>query len=148
MPADLFDLQRFVDAQRAQVDDVRDELARGRKVTHWMWYVFPQLAGLGHSPMAQRYALSGPEEARAYLDHPVLGPRLLGHVEQLLALQGRSAREIFGWPDVAKLQSCLTLFALARPAEARFQQALDRYYDGARDPATVSGLASLPPARG
>jgi uncharacterized protein (DUF1810 family) len=142
MSDDPFDLQRFVDAQRAQVDDVRAELAQGRKTTHWMWYVFPQLEGLGASMMSQRYGLTGLDEARAYLRHPVLGPRLLVHVDQLLALQGRSAREIFGWPDVAKLQSCLTLFALADPGEPRFARALDRYYDGERDPATVARLPS------
>src|SRR5574338_913021 len=106
---DPFDLQRFVDAQAPVYDRVRAELRRGRKQSHWMWFIFPQIASLGHSPMAQRYAISSLEEVKAYLEHPVLGARLRECTRLILAVEGRSARGILGPPDDMKLRSCLTL---------------------------------------
>ena len=123
-------LDRFVEAQDGVYDDALAELSAGRKRTHWMWFVFPQIAGLGSSPTAQRYAIRSLDEARAYLAHPVLGPRLRACAEALLAVQGRSAREIFGSPDDLKLRSSMTLFARAADDPAPFQAVLDRYYDG------------------
>jgi uncharacterized protein (DUF1810 family) len=123
-------LDRFVEAQDGVYDDALAELSAGRKRTHWMWFVFPQIAGLGSSPTAQRYAIRSLDEARAYLAHPVLGPRLRACAEALLAVQGRSAREIFGSPDDLKLRSSMTLFARAADDPALFQAVLDRYYDG------------------
>jgi len=123
-------LDRFVEAQDGVYDDALAELSAGRKRTHWMWFVFPQIAGLGSSPTAQRYAIASLDEARAYLAHPVLGPRLRACAEALLAVQGRSAREIFGSPDDLKLRSSMTLFARAADDPAPFQAVLDRYYDG------------------
>jgi uncharacterized protein (DUF1810 family) len=135
-----FDLERFVDAQARNYDDALAELRRGRKASHWMWYVFPQVEGLGSSPMAQAYAIGSLAEARAYLEHPLLGPRLKACVAALLALEGRTAHEILGSPDDLKLRSSLTLFAEAAPAEPCFQAALDRYYGGAADPRTLARL--------
>ena len=112
MAADPFDLQRFVDAQRPVIDAVRRELADGRKRTHWMWFVFPQFAGLGASPTSRRYAIGSIDEARAYLAHPVLGSRLVECVELVNGVEGRTVLEIFGSPDDMKFRSCLTLFEL------------------------------------
>lgn len=130
-------LQRFIDAQDPVWDDVLTELRAGRKRTHWMWFVFPQIAGLGHSSMAQRYALDGLADARAYLEHPVLGLRLR---EATAALHGDSAAAVLGYPDDLKLRSSMTLFARAAPGEPLFTQVLDRWYDGAEDPETLSRL--------
>ncbi len=113
------------------------ELRAGAKRSHWMWFVFPQLAGLGRSAMAQHYAISGLEEARAYMDHATLGPRLAQCVGLVNAAEGRSAHQIFGSPDDMKFHSSVTLFARARPAEHGFRQALERYFDGTADEATV-----------
>jgi uncharacterized protein (DUF1810 family) len=137
---DPFDLGRFVRAQDPVLADVRRELRQGEKRSHWMWFVFPQLSGLGHSPMARRYAITSLEEARAYLDHPLLGPRLLECTLLVNQVRGRSAFEVFGSPDDRKFQSSMTLFALARPAEAAFREALDRFYAGAPDHVTVTAL--------
>jgi len=134
---DAFDLQRFVDAQARNYDDALAELRAGRKASHWMWYVFPQSAGLGRSAMAQTYAIGSLAEARAYLAHPVLGPRLRDCVAAALAVQGRTAHQIFGSPDDLKFRSSLTLFARAAPGEPLFGQALDRYFGGEPDPATL-----------
>ena len=135
---DPFDLARFTAAQEPVWRCVHGELAAGRKASHWMWFVFPQLGGLGSSPMAQRYAVSGLAEARAYLAHPVLGPRLLECVGLMLAVEaGRTALEILGSPDNIKFRSCLTLFAQAAPEEPLFTEALRRFYGGAPDPATL-----------
>src|SRR5918993_210214 len=125
---DEFDLDRFIRAQEPVMTQVRQELAAGRKRSHWMWFVFPQLAGLGHSAMARQYAISSLAEALAYLDHPVLGPRLVALTELVNQVKGRSIREIFGSPDDLKFHSSMTLFARARPDEPAFQEALDRYY--------------------
>jgi uncharacterized protein (DUF1810 family) len=137
--SDPFDLQRFVEAQASVHDRALRELKAGRKASHWMWFVFPQVAGLGASPMAQRYAISGVDEARAYLDHPVLGPRLRACVEAALAVEGRTAHQIFGSPDDLKFRSSLTLFREAC-GEPIFQQALERFYGGEPDARTLARL--------
>lgn len=135
-----FDLQRFVEAQNPVYDQVMQELQAGRKRSHWMWYVFPQLDGLGHSAMAERYALAGIDEARAYLAHPLLGPRLQACVTALLQHHDKSAREMLGSPDHLKLRSCLTLFAQAAPGNPLFQLALVQFYDGEPDALTLAML--------
>jgi uncharacterized protein (DUF1810 family) len=135
-PADPFDLERFVEAQRVVHDAALDELRSGRKTGHWIWYVFPQVAGLGHSPMSRRYAIGSIEEARAYLAHPVLGPRLRECSEALLSVRDRSASEILGDIDARKVRSSMTLFARAAPDDAVFSAVLDRYYEGVADQRT------------
>ncbi|NYE22285.1 DUF1810 domain-containing protein [Pigmentiphaga litoralis] len=135
-----FDLQRFVDAQRPVVDTVMAELRAGRKRTHWMWFVFPQLAGLGRSDMAQHYAIRDLDMAAAYLDHPVLGPRLVAAASSVLAQQGGTAHAIFGNPDTMKLHSSLTLFARVPGADPVFRACLDRYFGGKEDAGTVGLL--------
>jgi uncharacterized protein (DUF1810 family) len=137
---DPFDLQRFVDAQAPVIEDAIAELRAGRKRSHWMWFVFPQLAGLGSSAMAQRYAIGGREEARAYLAHPVLGARLVRCAEAILSVHGASAREILGSPDDLKLQSSMTLFSALPAAPAVFARVLERFYGGERCPATRARL--------
>lgn len=139
--SDLFELQRFVDAQARNYDMALAELRAGRKDSHWMWYVFPQIAGLGVSAMAQTYAVGSLAEARAYLAHPVLGVRLLDCLAAVVAVRGRSAHEIFGSPDDIKFRSSLTLFAQAAPGEPLFRRALDLYFDGEPDPRTLAILA-------
>ena len=140
--SDPFDLHRFVEAQEPVWNAVRGELRHGRKRTHWMWFVFPQLAGLGHSAMARRYAIGSLAEARAYLAHPVLGPRLLETTGLVNAVPGRSAQEILGSPDDLKFHSCVTLFARAAPEPAVFQAALAKYFAGQADAQTLSRLAT------
>ena len=135
-------LQRFVDAQDLVYDDVLDELRSGRKASHWMWFVFPQLRGLGHSAMATRYGIASLEEARAYLQHPVLGPRLRECTQLVLAVEGRSAHAIFGSPDDLKLRSCMTLFRAADPGEPLFDAVLRHHYGGEADPRTLALLRS------
>jgi uncharacterized protein (DUF1810 family)/tRNA(Arg) A34 adenosine deaminase TadA len=136
--ADPFDLQRFVTAQDAggTYDRAVAELRAGRKASHWMWFVFPQIAGLGYSPTARAYAITSLAEARAYLAHPVLGPRLAEDAAILASLHGRTAEQIFGEVDALKLCSSLTLFMHAAPGEPAFRQVLDQYFDGIPDPAT------------
>jgi uncharacterized protein (DUF1810 family) len=136
--SDPHDLDRFVTAQAPVIAEVLDELRAGRKRSHWMWFVLPQLRGLGMSAMAQRYAIASLAEARAYLAHPVLGPRLRDCCGLMLQVQGRTAQAILGSPDDLKFRSCCTLFALAAPHEPVFQQCLDRFYGGAPDPRTVA----------
>lgn len=138
--SDPFDLQRFVDEQDRVYDDVRAELRSGRKRTHWMWFVFPQIAGLGHSPMAQRYAISSLREAQAYLSHPILGLRLRECAQLVTRVEGRSARDILGPPDDMKFRSCLTLFAHATEDNQIFRDALQKYFGGEEDPLTVAML--------
>jgi len=138
--SDPFDLQRFVDAQKRNYDDALAELKAGRKTSHWMWYVFPQIAGLGFSAMAQTYAIGSLAEAKAYLSHPVLGPRLRECVAAVNAVTGRTAHEIFGSPDDVKFRSSLTLFAAAAPEEPLFGQALAAYFGGEPDPRTLEAL--------
>ena len=142
MIAAVFDLERFVAAQAPVMGQVRDELRAGRKRSHWMWFVFPQLAGLGRSPTAQFYGIADRVEAEAYLAHPVLGSRLLECVGLVNAVQGRSAHAIFGSPDDLKFRSCATLFSVAKPGATPFHDALARYFDGAADPATMRLLSS------
>ena len=138
---DPFQLQRFVQAQDSggTYDDAVRELRAGRKRSHWMWFVFPQVAGLGSSPAAQHYAISGLPEARDYLAHPVLGPRLR-ECAGILLTADRSASEIFGYPDDLKLRSSMTLFAHAAGGEPVFADVLAQYYGGAEDPATLSRI--------
>ena len=136
-----FDLERFETAQAPAWPAVRAELQAGRKVTHWMWFVFPQLGVLGRSGTARHYGLSGLEEARAYLAHPVLGPRLRECCAILLQLQGSTAAQVFGGIDAMKLRSCLTLFMLASPDDAVFREALSKFYDGEPDPLTLEEVA-------
>ncbi len=131
-----FDLERFVAAQQGVYEQALAELRAGRKRSHWMWFVFPQVAGLGRSPTAQRYAISGLEEARAYLAHPVLGPRLCECCRTLLELPPSDPGEILGGIDALKLRSSMTLFARADPREPLFADVLERWYGGGRDDAT------------
>lgn len=140
MATDPFDLERFVAAQAPVWQDVQSELQAGRKQTHWMWFVFPQLATLGRSSMARHYGLAGLDEAKAYLAHPVLGPRLVGCCRLLLQLQERDAVAIFGTTDAMKLRSCLTLFAEAAPDEPVFREGLRQYFGGTPDPLTTAAL--------
>ena len=135
------DLERFVTAQAPHVEAVKGELAAGRKRTHWMWFVFPQLRGLGRSQLAWHFGLQSQDEARRYLAHPVLGARLRECVELVLALPGRSAHEIFGSPDDLKLRSCLTLFRAIDAPDGVFDRALARLFDGQADPMTLQLLA-------
>ena len=135
-----FDLERFVLAQAPVMTQVRTELKAGRKTTHWMWFVFPQLAGLGFSHRARFYAIASLDEARAYIAHPVLGPRLVGCTELVNAVEGRSAHDIFGSPDDLKFHSSMTLFALAAPDEVAFGTALERYFGGRQDERTLDLL--------
>lgn len=135
--ADPFDLERFIAAQTDVFAAVEDELRAGRKRSHWMWFIFPQLRGLGHSPTAQFYAIGSLDEARAYLAHAVLGPRLVRCTEHVLALKGRSPNAIFGSPDDLKFHSSMTLFALTDEAsESVFRKALERYFEGRTDDRT------------
>jgi uncharacterized protein (DUF1810 family) len=135
---DPYDLQRFVAAQDAggTYDGAVAELRGGRKTSHWMWFVFPQIAGLGFSPTSRTYAITSLDEARAYLAHPVLGPRLTECAEILAGLPDRSAEQIFGHLDAQKLRSSITLFMLAAPGQPVFRQVLDQYFGGIPDPAT------------
>ena len=137
---DPFDLQRFVDAQRSTYDQALAELRAGQKRTHWMWFVFPQIAGLGHSGMAQRFALADLDEARAYVAHPVLGPRLVECARALTDLDVDDPVQVMGSIDAQKLRSSMTLFARAAPDEPVFRQVLDHYFAGTEDDATTSRL--------
>ena len=139
---DPYQLERFVTAQDSGGTYQRAlaELRAGRKTSHWMWFIFPQVAGLGLSAMAQRYAISGVAEARAYLAHPVLGPRLRACAGAVAATEGSSADRILGPVDAMKLRSCMTLFAAAGPEEASFGEVLTRYFDGQLDQATLARL--------
>jgi len=142
MAEDIYGLQRFVDAQEQGgiYDRAVEELRAERKTSHWLWFVFPQIAGLGSSEMSRAYAIGSLAEAKAYLDHPLLGPRLLECTRALLAFSGRTAHEILGEIDAAKLRSSMTLFAHAAPGEPLFREVLDRYYDGREDPETERRL--------
>ncbi len=137
---DPFDLQRFVDAQASVIERVEAELAAGRKTSHWMWFVFPQLRGLGTSARAQRYGIGSLAEARAYAAHPRLGARLRRCTALVLAVPGKSAHEILGAPDDVKFRSSMTLFAHAVPDEALFRAALERFFGGVEDERTRERL--------
>ena len=143
-PADTFNLQRFVDAQAPVYDAVVDELRGGAKRSHWIWFIFPQLAGLGRSPTAARFAISSLAEARAYLDHDILGSRLRECTRLVNSIEGRSVDDIFGWPDNLKVRSSMTLFARATPDNAEFLRLLEKFYGGEQDPATVALLSARP----
>ncbi len=136
--SDTFQLERFVAAQAPLYSKVLTELAAGRKRSHWMWFIFPQIAGLGHSAMSQQYAIGSLAEARAYLAHPVLGARLRECCAILAGLEDLSAHQIFGDPDDKKFHSSLTLFGAAAPGEKLFDQCLDQYFRGSPDPATLA----------
>jgi len=138
--SDPFDLQRFVEAQEPVIDDVKQELRSGRKRSHWMWYIFPQIAGLGHSEMSRRYAIASQKEAGAYLSHPVLGPQLRECADLVNALDGRSANDVFGSPDDLKFRSSMTLFEAVANDPEPFETALEKYYDGDRDQKTLNRL--------
>ena len=140
MADDPFDLQRFVDAQRDDYERALAELTRGRKTTHWMWYVLPQLRGLGSSGMATRYGIASLDEARAYLAHPVLGPRLMACVDAMNALPETDPRRVLGAIDGVKFRSCLTLFLAADPGNAALRTALDKFYAGQADVRTLTLL--------
>ena len=136
-------MNRFVRAQEDDYADALSELISGRKRTHWMWYIFPQIDGLGHSATSKYYAIKSREEAQAYLNHPVLGPRLRECAEALLAVEGQSASKIFDYPDDLKLQSSMTLFACAGDSGSVFARVLDKYFLGRRDQKTLHLLEEL-----
>lgn len=138
--SDPYELQRFVEAQNPVIDEVKKELRSGRKRTHWMWFVFPQMEGLGSSRMAQRYAISSREEAKAYVSHPILGPRLRECTELVNGVDGRSANDIFGSPDDLKFQSSMTLFDTVTADSTPFRTALELYYDNEPAPKTLELL--------
>jgi uncharacterized protein (DUF1810 family) len=140
MTGGQYDLDRFVNAQQEVYGRVLRELATGRKQSHWMWFMFPQLRGLGMSEASDFYGISGLDEARAYLAHPELGSRLVEMCEVLCALEGMSAHEVFDTPDDLKLRSCATLFAQVSDAGSVFHRILDKYYDGEPDPLTMKRL--------
>jgi uncharacterized protein (DUF1810 family) len=139
------DLKRFVEAQDAVYESVRRELRAGRKATHWMWFVFPQLRGLGRSATAEYYGIGSTAEALAYLDHPVLGARLRECVALVLGAKESTAHRIFGSPDDLKFRSSMTLFAAVAPSEPLFRQALEKYYGGEPDPLTAARLRQSDP---
>ncbi|GGH01485.1 DUF1810 domain-containing protein [Mucilaginibacter phyllosphaerae] len=134
------DLNRFVEAQKGDYETALAEIKAGKKRSHWMWYIFPQMAGLGFSALSKKYGIRDLGEARAYLAHPLLGPRLVAVSRQLLQLPGNNATQIFGSPDDLKLRSCLTLFALASPAHEVFNLVLSKFFDGKKDPHTLAFL--------
>jgi len=138
--SDPFNLQRFVDAQATAYRQVCEELRAGRKRSHWIWFIFPQIRGLGHSEMAQHYGVSSRQEAEAYLAHPVLGARLRECTRLVVEVEGRSVDQIFGDPDNLKFCSSMSLFASAAPDEPVFRQALQKYFGGQLDPNTVALL--------
>ena len=134
---DPYDLNRFISAQEGVYDRALAELRGGLKRSHWMWYIFPQIDGLGHSPTTRHYSIKSLEEARQYLAHPILGARLVECAEAVLSVQERSASDIFGHPDDWKLQSSMTLFALVSGPRSVFERVLDKYYQGKRDSRTL-----------
>ena len=137
---DPYNLQRFVNAQDPVYAKVHEELRAGRKRSHWMWFIFPQLQGLGNSPMALEFAISSREEAKAYLKHPVLGPRLVECCLLVLGIDGSSIETIFGYPDHLKFRSSMTLFARAAPDSLVFTSALEKFFQGEPDPLTLASL--------
>ncbi|HTG00239.1 MAG TPA: DUF1810 domain-containing protein [Nitrospirota bacterium] len=134
---DPYDLKRFITAQEGVYDRVLEELHGGLKRSHWMWYIFPQIDGLGFSPTSRYYSIKSLDEARQYLAHPVLGARLKECADAVLSVRGASASDIFGYPDDMKLKSSMTLFAMAAEPHSVFEQILDKYYQGKRDVMTI-----------
>jgi len=141
---DPYDLKRFLLAQEGDYDRALSEIRSGRKRSHWMWYIFPQIDGLGFSSTAKHYAIRSQAEAKAYIEHPVLGPRLVECTEAVISLEGRSATGIFGSPDDLKLRSCATLFASVSPPGSVFDRLLGKYYQGRRDAKTLQLLGTEP----
>ena len=141
LPEDPYDLRRFVDAQESVYRTVVAELRAGRKRSHWIWFIFPQLRGLGRSGTAIRYGIASRDEAAAYLAHPVLGPRLRECTRLVAQVDGRSIEEIFGWPDNLKVRSSMTLFRYATEDDADFRAVLDKFYGGEEDPATREAVS-------
>jgi uncharacterized protein (DUF1810 family) len=139
---DRFNLQRFVEAQARVHEDVRRELRAGRKESHWMWFVFPQVTGLGQSPTSIRFAIASLKEAQAYLAHPILGPRLRESARLALDVEGKTARQIFGSVDEMKFRSSMTLFMTAAPDEPVFSRCLEKYFGSRPDPATLKILSA------
>jgi uncharacterized protein (DUF1810 family) len=144
MTPEPYNLTRFVQAQEADYDQALTEIRAGMKRSHWMWYVFPQFVGLGSSPTSRNYAIKSREEAKAYLAHPILGPRLIECAEAALQIEGRSALQIFGSPDDMKLRSSATLFAAVSSGGSVFHRLIDKYFDGKQD---VRTLELISPAR-
>lgn len=141
--ADPFDLNRFIEAQQGTYEVALAEIQAGHKRTHWMWYIFPQVAGLAFSSMSQKYAIKSVAEANAYLRHPILGPRLIACAQAALAIEGRSANQIFGSPDDLKLKSSATLFAAVSSAGSVFEELLEKHYGGARDERTLKIMEQM-----
>jgi uncharacterized protein (DUF1810 family) len=141
MNSDPFNLRRFIAAQEAVIEDVLDELRAGRKASHWMWFIFPNIQGLGSSAMAQRYAVASGEEARAYHEHRLLGARLRQCTRLVLEVEGRRVEQIFGYPDDLKFHSSMTLFAEVAPEEPLYHKGLQKYFGGEADPRTRAVLA-------
>jgi len=139
-PSDPFNLNRFIIAQDKVYNTVLAELRSGEKRTHWMWFIFPQIDGLGYTPTSIYYAIKNREEAREYWDHPILGPRLLECSEAVMAVQGFTASDIFGYPDYLKLKSSMTLFASVAGQDSVFSRILDKYYNGEQDARTLELL--------
>jgi uncharacterized protein (DUF1810 family) len=137
---DPFDLQRFVVAQSPVYEQVCSELRGGRKSSHWIWFIFPQIEGLGSSPTARKFAISSRAEAEAYLKHPILGPRLIACTRLVTLVEGRSINQILGYPDDLKFRSCMTLFTHAISDNQVFKDALQKYFDGKFDPSTLERL--------
>jgi uncharacterized protein (DUF1810 family) len=141
---DPYNLNRFLQAQENDYAQALSEIKNGQKRTHWMWYVFPQIDGLAFSSTSKYYSIKSVEEAKAYLDHPLLGPRLRECAEAAVGVEGRSARQIFGSPDDLKLRSSATLFASVSPSNSVFERLLEKYYEGERDDNTVRLLGIIP----
>ena len=138
---DTYNLQRFLDAQRPVFEEVRSELREGRKTSHWMWFIFPQMEGLGRSELARKYAISSRAEAEAYLMHPILGARLRECTRLVNLVEGRSIEQIFGYPDDMKFRSSMTLFSHATSDNQVFKDALQKYFGGESDPLTLERLS-------
>jgi uncharacterized protein (DUF1810 family) len=140
---DPYNLRRFVDAQQAVYETVCRELRQGRKESHWMWFIFPQIKGLGHSEMARKFAISSRDEAKAYLAHPVLGPRLRECTRIVADLEGKSVEDIFGYPDDMKFRSSMTLFAQTAKDNEIFRRCLEKYFQGEPDRLTLAALPNF-----
>lgn len=138
-----YDLERFVEAQQPVYASVKAELTAGRKTSHWMWFIFPQIKGLGHSPTARHFALASRSEAVAYWRHPVLGARLKECTELMFAAEGKPAIDILGSPDDLKFKSSMTLFSLVAPEEPKFKRAIDQFFAGQADAKTVELMRGL-----
>ena len=139
----MYDLERFYEAQEYDYETALSEIRNGRKESHWMWYVFPQVAGLGRSAMAEYYAIRNKEEARAYIEDPVLGKRLIEISQALLQIESDDAGKVMGWPDNLKLRSCMTLFAEVAPEQPVFRSVLEKFYDGEMDGKTLDIMGGM-----